>query len=479
MKQKLIQSQRQDLRQEQVLAPHLRQSLKILQLPMMELRTLIREEMEHNPTLEEPAPENEEPLDVEQGTEDLESELEEDFAEDFEMLAQLDDEWRDYFKNNQTVGLDRTLAAKKHRYLMSSLTRSESLQEHLINQLVLSELSTDEKKIGEMLIGDVDNDGYLSSDPAVLAANAGLDLSSVKKVLNVIQDFDPIGAAAQGVCECLLLQLQRLGKGEGSSEYKLVSEYLDELGARHFDKIASGMGISVNEVYKLAEFISTLDPKPGRRFSSDLPEYVVPEIVVQKVDGNYIVNSKSDYIPHVRISRKYREMMRDPKTSLQAKKYIRSKIRNSTLLVKSIDQRQQTIYRIASEIVRRQKDFLDYGISQLKPMTMAEIAEKLGIHETTVGRATSNKYMQTSLGTYEMKYFFSSGVQTEDGSKISNETVKNILNRLVKEENPAKPLSDQAIADKLKQGGVKLARRTVAKYRKELNILPSNLRRSK
>ncbi|AKJ65317.1 RNA polymerase factor sigma-54 [Kiritimatiella glycovorans] len=475
--QVLTQSQTQQL--QQVLAPHLRQSLEVLQVPVLDLRALIRREMEQNPTLEEPPAEETEQVEVEPGTSDIERELEEDFADEFAQLAQLDDEWRDYFRQNRAVMPSSQDAEEKRQYFLDSVTESLSLQEHLMHQLTLSDVDASERKVGELLIGSIDDDGYLSSDPEEFERNTGVACDRLERVLKVIQDFDPLGVGARTVQECLLIQLDRLGKKPGDPVWTLVEHHLDLLGAHKYDEIARTMDISAARVDSLARFISTLEPRPGRKFSSERAEYVVPELSIQKVDGEYVVRQKDEYIPPVRISRYYRKLLEDPSTAQDVKKYVREKIRGGMLLIKSIDQRQQTLYKIALEIVRVQRDFFEHGVSHLKPLRMSDVAAKLGVHETTVSRATSNKYIQTPLGTYEMKFFFRTGYRRADGTEVSNEGVKAALSRLVEQEDPARPLSDQAIAEKLREQGLEIARRTVAKYREQLNILPSNLRRKR
>jgi RNA polymerase sigma-54 factor len=346
-----------------------------------------------------------------------------------------------------------------------------------MNQLALAGLPEHERQIGELIIGSINDDGFVTTDIQELAETTGFEEHELEKVLHLVQEFDPIGVAARDLSECLLLQLRRLGK-EDSLAATLVCEHLGRLGARKFPEIARAMKIPVGEVHNLARFIATLDPKPGRRFVAESPAYVTPEVVVQKVDGKYVVIQNNDQIPHLRISRHYRRLMEDAATKSDVKNYIRDKIRAGAFLIKSINQRQQTIFRIATEIVNVQRRFLDNGVSYLKPLTMAEIADKLGIHETTVSRAIANKYMQCPQGTFEMKYFFTPGLKTADGKEVSNKTIKDAIAQLVANEDQRSPLSDQAMAEKLKEEGVKVARRTVAKYREEMKILPSHLRKS-
>jgi RNA polymerase sigma-54 factor len=475
VEQSLRQVQSQQL--QQVLAPHLRQSLEILQVPVLELRTLIRQEMQTNPTLEEPAPSEAESIEVEPGTAEVERELNEEFEQEFERLAQMDEEWTESFRQNRVVQSSGSEAESRRQFMLDSITEPVSLQEHLMDQLQLTDLSEAERKVGEMLIGSMDDSGYLSTTLEEFSAATGVDPETLRYVLTVIQDFDPIGVGAQDLAECLILQLRRMGKPDDAPECRLVRSHLDLLAAHKHAEAARAMEVSEEELRRLADLVSTLDPRPGLRFSSEQTTYVVPEVTVQKVEDRYTVLHNNEYIPRVRISKHYRRLMRDPDTPEEVRTYIREKIRAGSLLVKSIDQRQRTILRIAQEIVRVQQDFFEHGLSRLKPLTMAQVAEVLGIHETTVSRAASGKYMQTPAGFFEMKYFFTTGLRTADGGQVSNESVKDAIARMVADENASRPLSDAAIEKQLKAKGVRIARRTVAKYREQMNIPPSHLRK--
>jgi len=437
-------AQTQTQRLQMVLAPQLRQSLHLLQVPILELQSLIQQEIQQNPALEELL-EAKNPIEVEPGTDQQTEDLKDlDFKEEFEVLARLDDEWRDYFKQNQVIRPYSNDDEAKRQFFLNSLTQSESLQEHLLAQLPMAGLSEEEQKIGEMVIGSINDDGYLTTTLGELAETTGHELSEIEDVLAVIQEFDPIGVGAQDLKECLMLQLARVGMDE-SITAELIQHHMDALGTRKYPQIAKELKISVEEVQKIAHFIATLEPRPGRMFSSEQATYILPEVIVQKVNGEYVVIVNDDQIPHLRISRHYRNLMADPDTTREVKQYIREKIQAGTFLIKSISQRQQTIYKIATEILKVQKDFLDHGVTHLRPLTMAEIANVLDIHETTVSRAIANKYMQTPRGTFDLKYFFTPGYKTSDGNEISNKTIKDEIIQMINNENPSKPLSDQAI----------------------------------
>jgi RNA polymerase sigma-54 factor len=295
-------------------------------------------------------------------------------------------------------------------------------------------------------------------------------------MLALIRTFYPPGVGARDLRECLLIQLEREGK-QNSLEYKIISEHMEDLGKRRFPEIARRMGISVEKVQECANNIARLNPRPGQIFTTAPPNYVLPDVTVEKMDGEYQVILNGEQIPHLRISNTYKDIMAQRGNGSEVKDYIRDKIRSGKFLIRSIHQRQQTISNIARQIVSRQRDFFEHGPSLLKPMTMKEIADAVGVHETTVSRAVSGKYMATPWGVFEMKYFFTSGYQTASGESMSNTSVKDVILDLVKNENGNAPLSDMEIVEILRERGIPIARRTVAKYRTELNVLPSNMRR--
>jgi RNA polymerase sigma-54 factor len=461
-------SQHQSLSQQQVLAPQLQQSLQILQVPMLELRGLIQQELDGNPTLEME--------DSEPKIEDKQREAEE-FDAEFDRLSKLDDEWRDYMAQSTNYVRRSSEDDERRQFFFDSLTKNETLQEHLLEQLRDSDLSKDDVQLGELLIGNTNDTGFLTVAPEEIAANTGLEIADLQRVMETIQTFHPVGVCARDLRECLLIQLKRIGK-EGSLEWRIVSNYLGDLGKKRYPEIARRCGTTVECVQRAANFIATLDPKPGQIFSADPNNYVLPDVTVEKIGGVWQVLLNGDQIPHLRISNTYKDLMAQTANKEEVRDYIRDKIRNGKFLIKSIHQRQQTISNIAHEIVKRQTEFLERGPSGLKPMTMVQIADIVGVHETTVSRAISGKYMSTPHGVFEMKYFFTPGYQTADGESMSNTSVKGVISEMVKNENGKNPLSDKEIVDMLEKKGIPIARRTVAKYRNELNILPSNMRKS-
>jgi RNA polymerase sigma-54 factor len=366
---------------------------------------------------------------------------------------------------------------ERRQFFFDSLTGEQTLQQHLLEQLGNGDLPSTDRQLGELVIGNIDDAGFLTSSPEEISSNTGLEVEDLQRVLEIIQTFHPVGVGATDLRECLLIQLRRLSK-EASLEYRIVSNHLEDLGKKRFPEIARRCGTTVEAVQRAASFIATLDPKPGQVFAADPNNYVLPDVTVEKISGEWVISLNGDQIPHLRISNTYKDLMAQDTNKDDVREYIRDKIRSGKFLIKSIHQRQQTISNIAHEIVARQKEFLENGPSGLKPMTMVQIADIVGVHETTVSRAISGKYMATPHGVFEMKYFFTPGYQTADGESMSNTSVKGIIAEMVKAEDGKNPLSDKEIVELLEKKGIPIARRTVAKYRNELNILPSNMRKT-
>ena len=467
--------QSQSLALQQILAPQLQQSLLILQTPLLELRNLVQQEMETNPVLEELP--DEPSID---GPNGAEPSADNNFKEEFEKLASLDEEWRDYMAQSASYSSEgfrgSQEAQDKRQFFFDSIAVQETLQQNLVSQLNQTALNADDRKTSELIIGNIDDNGFLQSTTEEMALSSGVPKEDLEKMLALIQGFYPPGVGARDLRECLLIQLQREGR-ESGIEYKIVSEHMEDLGKRRFPEIARRMGISVEEVQEAANNIARLNPRPGQVFAAAPQNYVLPDVTVEKVDGDYQIILNNEQIPHLRISNTYKDIIAQDNNGSEVKDYIRDKIRSGKFLIRSIHQRQQTISNIAHQIVSRQRDFFEHGPSHLKPMTMGEIADAVGVHETTVSRAVSGKYMATPQGIFDMKYFFTPGYQTATGESMSNTSVKEAILDLVKHENGNAPLSDQEIVEILGERGIPIARRTVAKYRTELDILPSHMRR--
>ena len=489
----------QRLTQSLVLSPQMQQSLALLQAPTLELKALVEQELQQNPVLEEiAAPDTdhgdkaktedgetvdhsdpaEPPADVtfDPATEKPDREPADDFLAEFEKLAQLDQEWRDHFAQTNIPMRQSAEDEEKRQFMFDSIVAATSLQEVLLEQVRESDLNEESRPIAELLIGNIDDYGYLKTTLDELSFTTSIPAAKIAEVLHIIQTFDPPGVGARDLQECLLLQLDRAGARE-SVEYRIIKDYMDALGKRRIPEIARGLGMDVEDVQEAIGCIGRLEPRPGRAFLSDNNQYILPEVFVQKVGDDFSVTTNNEQIPHLRISNTYKDLMAQSGNSSEVINYIREKIRAGKFLIKSLHQRQQTILNIALEIVKRQREFFEKGVACLKPLTMVQVAEAVGVHETTVSRAVSNKYMQTPQGIFEMKYFFTAGIHTSSGEGMSNTSVKDMIAEMFKKEDTTKPLSDQEIVKMLQEKGIVIARRTVAKYRSELNILPSNLRK--
>jgi RNA polymerase sigma-54 factor len=391
-------------------------------------------------------------------------------------LTQLDQEWRDHFAETNIPMRASQEDEEKRQFMFDSMTVGTSLQEHLMEQIRVSEVTEEQRPVAEILVGNIDDYGYLKATIEEMSYSTAVPQEKFLEVLKLIQSFHPPGVGASDLRECLLIQMQRLGK-EKTLEYKIVHDFMDALGKRRMPEIARGTGEDVVDVQKAIARIGLLEPRPGRAFLPDNDQYVLPEVFVVKQEDEYLVTTNNEQIPHLRISNTYKDLMSQADSSSEVREYIREKIRAGKFLIKSLHQRQETIRKIGIEIVVRQREFMDKGVAFLKPLTMVQVAEVVGVHETTVSRAVSGKYIQTPQGVFEMKYFFTSGIQTASGDGMSNRSVKDMIADIFKGEDPNKPLSDQEVVQMLTDKGIAIARRTIAKYRSELNILPSNLRR--
>jgi RNA polymerase sigma-54 factor len=476
-------SQRQS--QQMVLAPQLRQSLKILQVAALDLRSVIQEELQSNPTLEELPMEgvsleqnnNEEPATADGGDNTAPDHREElDFSKEFEVLSKLDDDWRDYMAQAGGAQPYTSEAAERRQHFFDSLVSETSLQEHLMRQAELSDCPPGRLAALRYLVGSLDDRGFLTASPADIALMSGLALEDVQAAQKLLKTFDPPGIGAQSLEECLLAQLEAKGRGDTLAA-RIVREQFELLTRRRIPDLARRLGASLEDVQTAIEEVGTLDPAPGRRFADDSNRVVVPDVTVEKDGDKWLVHLNNDYIPRLRISQTYKEMIAKGRLTPAERDYLRERMRSGRFLINSIEQRQQTIERITREIIKVQAEFFDQGVSRLKPLTMTQIADAVGVHETTVSRAIANKYIQTPHGVFDMKYFFTPGYQAQGGDAVSNTSVKEMIADLIAGEDKAHPMSDQELVVQLQAKGLSVARRTVAKYREELGILPSNLRR--
>ena len=474
--------QSQDLKQEQTLAPQQIQSLEVLLASAQELQVKISEELTDNPTLELITPGNEDLVgDVIADAESAQNQLtpeEKKSSEDDGVaeMIQLADSWQNSIPFSGTSGGQNSVDEEKRDFLFDSLTAEPSLQELLLEQLRLSDADEKTAELAELIIGSIDDSGYLRSILADLATVGGVSVKEMESVLKFVQTFDPPGIGARNPKECLMLQLERQGK-EKSEVYTLVKNHLDDIAANRLPLVAKKMGITMEHLHELMEEIKLLNPYPGSLLSPNKPVYIVPEVTIYEEDGEFKVKKEERHLPQLRISQYYLKLLESPSTSKEAKEYIRQKLAKSKALMKSISQRQSTIVQIAEVILDTQYDFFKKGIDYLHPLTMQQVADKLGIHETTVSRAIANKYIQTPAGLFEFKFFFSTGFQSNDGTEVSNRSVMEKIKDLIAREDTSKPYSDLKLTKLLKEEGLSVARRTVAKYREALGIPSSHMRK--
>ncbi len=462
---------RQNLKlvQQPIMTPQLQQAIKLLQLSRMELIDLVRQEQEENPFLEEvtsPAAESE-PLET--SFESL-SPPESGPGEEEEELPPITWDGERFFPSSLKEDEERPS-------FENFLTKKPTLAEHLLWQLRLSNFDEEECIIGTLIIGNLNEDGFLQYPLEEIAAQSGFPLAKMEAVLKKIQAFDPPGVAARDLRECLLIQAQQIYGGH-PIVIKIIENYLDQLGRKNYQAIAKGLGISWEEVVQASKLISVLDPRPGRAYSEENIQYVIPDVYVYKIGEDYVVVLNEDGLPKLRINPYYRDILRDQaQYDGEAKDYINEKIRSALWLIKSIHQRQRTIYRVTKSIVRFQRDFLDRGVAYLKPMVLKDVAMDVNMHESTISRVTSNKYVHTPQGIFELKYFFNTSINTSRGENIASESVKEKIREILTKEDPQRPYSDQEIVELLKKEGIIIARRTVTKYREMLGFLPSTRRK--
>jgi len=469
MEQKLEQKQTQRLS----LSPQMQQAIYLLQLPLIELRQFLQQQLIQNPLLEEV--EDESSSDDEEILERLKKdEVEPDLQKEIERLAKFEQEWEEYFHSTTPSGQEQS-DEDKEEYINASITKPLSLQDHLLWQLHLVVLSPEERKIGETIIGNIDEDGYLQSSLSEIESNLEVPYKKVEKVLSIIHCFVPPGVGARNLKECLLLQLRSLGK-KGTLQEKIIESYLEDLKRKRYKKILRNLGVSPEEVNEAVRAIACLEPKPGRRISQEDTRPIVPDLIVKKVDDGYHVIINDEGLQRLRINPFYRRLKENGDHDIHARQYILEKFSSAKWIIKSIEQRRRTLINVAECIVKKQKKFFDRGPKWLKPATMRKIATEIGMHESTISRVTMEKYIDTPHGIFKLRHFFSGEIATDKGA-ISSREVKMVIQKLIEEEDKHSPLSDEEITGKLQERGMHIARRTVAKYRKSLNILPSNLRK--
>jgi len=486
--------------QQLVMTPQLQQAIKLLQLSRMELVELVRTEMTENPLLEDAADaEEDRPAEGQSPAEQREVEAtpqpkEADKSEEVkgeEGSNEIDwDQYLDHYQlQGHTAPSNRGLSDEDLPGYEATLTKKADLVDHLVWQLRLSHFSPEEEQVAMLIIGNLDPDGYLKMpqvegeaedgaerDPLVrIAFESGRGLEFCEQVLKKVQGLDPVGVAARDLRECLMLQVCQLN-ADTPEIVAIIDRHLRHLESKNYQAIAKDLKVPLETVVKAVKVISRLEPKPGRSFTGEEAQYITPDVYVHKMGDRYVTVLNDDGLSKLRISGMYRAALRNGEAG-KAKEYIQDKLRSAVWLIRSIHQRQRTIYKVTESIVKFQRDFLDKGIAYLKPLILRDVAEDIGMHESTVSRVTTNKYVHTPQGIYELKFFFNSAINRTGGDEIASEAVKNHIKQIVGAEDPKHPHSDQRIVEILKGQGIEIARRTVAKYREVLGILPSSRRK--
>jgi RNA polymerase sigma-54 factor len=454
--------------QKLVMTATLQQAIKLLPLSRLELIQKVHQEILENPFLEEVA--TQEISDTDLANAELPQETSPE-SEEFEV------DWEAYLQDFSSSPDYVPTISKEVPSLEATLKSETSLAEHLLWQLSLTVHDELEKQIGTYLIGNIDDDGYLQCQTEEVAKGFEIKEEQIWAVLEVIQSFDPPGVGARDLQESLLIQLHHL-EMDDSLAWKIVQHYLSQLDERYFQKIAKSFGATLNEVIAAVGLIRTLDPKPGSRFNSPRVEYIVPDVVIIKVDDDYQVVLNEDGMPSLRINALYQNVLRqNDGMQSDTREYLEEKFRSAIWLMKSVEQRRQTLLRVTKSLCKFQREFLDKGLAYLKPLVLKDVADDIGMHESTVSRVTTNKYVYTPQGVFELKFFFHSGLESLDGDAMSSVSVKDIIRKAVAAEDSRKPLTDQQLMIILEAKGVKIARRTIAKYRQELHIAPASRRK--
>lgn len=467
--------------QQLVITPQLQQAIKLLQLTRLELVEMISQEMKENPLLEE-----EEGVDSsEDGNFSTEQEAVENSLEpertsevkgDGEGADEFD--WESYLENYNLTPFQRTSTDNEERPAFENfLTKRTTLVDHLQWQLQLSHFTDQQQEVGRWIIGNLDEDGYLQISLEEICSETGLPMEFVEEVLKKIQQFDPVGIASRDLRECLLLQLSQLSPRDPIAE-KIVAEHLSLLKNRNYPAIAKRLGVTLERVNRAATLISKLDPKPGRAYGDEVIQEIIPDVYVYKVEGDYVISLNDEGIPRLKVNPIYRDILNGNRFPPEGdRKYIQDKLRSALWLIRSIHQRQRTIYKVTKSIVKFQREFLDKGIQFLKPLVLRDVAEDIQMHESTISRVTHNKYVHTPQGIYELKFFFNAGITSTQGETLASESVKNLVREIIAREDPRKPYSDEKLVQILQGMNIHIARRTVSKYREMMKILSSNERR--
>jgi len=466
------------LTQQLVMTPQLQQAIKLLQMSRLEMIETINEEMEINPALEETM-EQEESAEPRDKDAELKEKVMDDITEDVSSMnaSEKEIDWEQYLESYSSTEYTSTSYEREEAPSYENILKSrDTLADHLRWQMRVSHLNDRERSIADFIIGNIADDGYLKATVEEIVESTGAGVEEIESVLAVVQEFDPVGVAARDLNECLLKQAKYLGL-EDSLVGDIIRYHLPDIEKRKLSLIAKEQKVSMDEVVAAVKVISEMEPRPGRDFSDETVQYITPDLYVYKMDGEYVIVQNDEGLPRLRISNYYRSILEKGVKKGDAKEYVQEKIRSALWLIKSIHQRQRTIYKVMESILKFQRDFFDRGVEHLKPLVLKDVAEDIGMHESTISRVTNNKYVHTSHGIFELKFFFNSGIGRQGEGDIASESVKEKIRHIVSGENPRKPLSDQAIVDLLKEAGINIARRTVTKYREMMGIASSSKRK--
>jgi RNA polymerase sigma-54 factor len=469
------------------MTPQLRQAIKILQVSRAELETMVGDELCQNPTLEENEAETSDAQTVEQRTGDPEtSETEKVEAKTSESEGDANDikevDWEEYVDRYQSdfhgsIGTGSDRDDNKASFIENTAERHDDLVSAMLDQLSLVMMSEEERRVGTIILQNLDERGYLASAPEEIAFMANCSVEMVNDAREIIQEFEPPGVASLDLRECLLTQLRLIGYESDDYVVQIVGNHLSDLESRRYDKLARALGTKLDEVLECHRIIQGLEPKPGRNFDTGDTRYIVPDVYIHRIGDEFQVTLNDEGLPNLRVSPYYKQMMKKPDGAGEAQGYIQDKMRSAVWLIRSIEQRQRTLRKVTESIIRFQRSFFLQGVQHLKPMVLKDVANDIGMHESTVSRATANKYVHAPQGIFELKYFFTSSIRGSDGTDKSSEAVKQRIQQIIGSEDPRKPVSDQYIADALSRDSIDIARRTVAKYRELLGILPSSKRK--
>ena len=466
------------LTQQLIMTPQLQMAIKLLQLSRLELMDKIGQELEENPALEEiqdVAPATEQPLEkVEPPTEVPPSEKEITIEEKIPDEA----DWSNYLDEYSSPGRVNFESENRDSPRFDAfISKKESLVDHLLWQFLMTSPSAEDESIGSQIIGNLNRDGYLDVALDEIAASSGCELETVEKVLMVLQTFDPVGVCSRNLGECLLIQAKQLGL-EDDLLIQIVSNHLNHLENKNYKAICKALKVRLEDVVAVVYVIKGLEPRPGRKFNEEEPQYITPDIHVYKSEGDFIIVLNDDGMPKLRVNPFYKKAISKGETvSDTTKEYLQEKLRSAAWLIRSIHQRQKTIYKVMESILKFQRDFFEHGITRLKPMVLRDVAEDISMHESTISRVTTNKYAYTPQGIFELKYFFNSSIKRVHGEAIASASVQEKIKKIIESEDQRKPYSDSKMAEMLKKENINIARRTVAKYREMLGVLSSNKRK--